>query len=146
MTNPESLAQAAQRESEAETFYWKQIGAALANRDLGTSDFFYRMSDFRRQQVETIMEWAEVSEHSTFGLSKVNGATLDDALNSDQPYLDLNEAMNLALSTESKDEAFFRDLACSTENPKLREAFEQLADAHQTQVQALERYKGKWPY
>ncbi len=146
MTISAFFAQAAKRESEAEHFYWKYIGVALAQRDLGASDFFYWMSDFRRLRVAAIAEWAGIKEISQFGLFKVAREQLDATLKVDAPSVDLNEAMDIALARELSDMKFFEDGGAATDDALVRRFSEELAEDHRQQAQAVERYKGALPY
>ena len=140
------LAEAAKRESDAEVFYWKYIGIALAQRDLGASDFFYRMADFRRLQVEAIAKWAGARAVSQPELSQVVSEAFDRTLKEDAPDVGLIDSMDIALSTELRDMAFFQDMAAAAEDAQTRRFAEELADRHRGQSEDVERSKGSRPY
>jgi hypothetical protein len=146
MTTSALLAEAAKRESDAEVHYWKYIGIALAQRDLGACDFFYRMSDFRRLQVEAVAKWAGARAILQPELSQVVSEAFDRTLKEDAPDVGLNEAMDIALSTELRDMAFFHGMTVAAEDESSRRFAEELADRHRRQAEDVERYKGSRPY
>ena len=147
MNAHEFFAQAAHRELEAEAFYWKHIGLALAQRDLGASDFFYRMSDFRRLQREAIAKQTGFKDVLQFGWSKEGGRDNSGVtLEAGATTFGLNEAMDIALSTELRDLAFYQKVALTADDAQISRLAEGLATEHRRQVLAVERYMGQKPY